>query len=62
MKFLVTITQTETRTWAVEAATEEDAIDQAEAWNEEQSGDAPEGCPQYEFSFESSTDAQLAGD
>jgi hypothetical protein len=62
MKFLVTITQTEIRSWELEADSEDAAIEQAQAWNEEQSGSTPEGCARYDYSFESSTDAQLAGD
>lgn len=56
-RFTVTITQTETRSYVLDADSEEAAVEQAQAWNEEKSGDTPEGAIDYEYSFDSETQA-----
>lgn len=55
-RFTVVITQTETRTYTLDAPTEDDAIERAAEANENPSGDCPEGFEDYDYSFDSSTD------
>lgn len=54
-RYTVTITQTETRTYVLDADTEDAAVEQAQAWNEERSGDTPEGAVSYDYGFDSDT-------
>lgn len=57
-RFTVTIVQTETRSYTLDADTRDAAIEQAEAWNDEKSGSTPEGAVQYRYHFDSDTTAQ----
>lgn len=59
-RFTVTITQTETRSYILEADTETAAIEQAQAWNEERSGDTPDGALGYTYFFDSETQTAAA--
>jgi hypothetical protein len=54
-RYIITITQTESRSYVLEADSEEAAKAQAEAWAEEKSGDCPEGALSYGFDFDSET-------
>jgi hypothetical protein len=58
MRFEVKITQTEERTWVLDAVTEEAAIEQAQEWNENPSGCAPPGCRDYQYSFDATTNVR----
>jgi hypothetical protein len=54
-RFTVTITQTETRTYVLDADTQDAAVEQAQEWNDERSGDTPEGAVSYDYGFDSDT-------
>lgn len=53
--YVVTITQTETRSWTLKAKSEDAAVEQAEEWNEDPTGSCPEGALDYDYSFASET-------
>ena len=57
-RYTVTITQIETRSYVLDADTEDAAREQAQAWNEERSGCPPEGPLGYTYSFDSDTQAE----
>ena len=57
-RYTVTITQIETRSYVLDADTEDAAREQAQAWNEERSGCTPEGALGYTYSFDSDTQAE----
>lgn len=59
-RFIVTITQTETRVYEVEADHEESAVQQAQEWNEDPTGVTPEGCRRYQYNFDSETQVSNA--
>ena len=56
-RYTVTITQTETRTYTLEAPTEDDAIERAQAANEYPTDSMPEGIDDYSYTFDSDTAA-----
>lgn len=55
-RFIVTITQTETRSYHLDADTLDAAEEMAGAWNEERTGDKPDGAAQYIYTFDSTTE------
>jgi hypothetical protein len=58
MKYSITITQVEARTWVIDADDEAQAIAMAEIWNEERTGDCPAGCLKYTYTFDSETEVE----
>jgi hypothetical protein len=57
--YRVTITQIETLTYRVRAESEDAAVEQAQEWNEEQSGDTPSGAIDYDYTFDSETTTEV---
>lgn len=55
--YVVTITQTETRSWTLQAESEEAAVQQAAEWNEDPSGSCPEDALDYVYTFAAETEA-----
>lgn len=55
-RFTVVITQTETRTYTLDAISADDAIERAQEANENPSGSTPEGFVDYSYTFDSGTD------
>lgn len=53
--YTVVITQTETRTYTLQAETQGQAIQRAEEANENPSGSTPDGFEDYSYTFDSDT-------
>ena len=54
-RFTIVLVQKETRAYTLDADTEDAAVEQAQAWNEDAPGGKPEGAVGYTYLFDSET-------
>lgn len=54
-RYTVTVTEIETRVYTFDAPDYAAAAEQAEAWADEKTGSCPDGCIDYDYSYNSVT-------